>query len=104
MPDSKYGRVFIENDVIAILEAAGNEDGEDTLNKVVEDVRLKFNDETEPLFVLRGRDKRALAAVRYYRDNQSSSAPQNHLDGCDKAVRQFEEFRSMSPEQMREPD
>lgn len=109
MPDSKYGRIFTQSDVQKIIDFLVEDDeGEDLVHVLrhMEEggVRFKFADETEPLFVLRGRDKRALGTVRHYRDNQARNAPSNHVEACDKAVRQFEDYRNLSPEMMKEPD
>ena len=114
MADSKYGRVFTESDLEKILEWLehngigydGSVMNADSILKAMDEegIRFKFADDTEPLFILRGRDKRALGTVRHYRDNQARNAPSNNLDACDKAVRLFEDYRNMSPEKMKEPD
>ena len=66
-------------------------------------VRFKFPPD-EPTFTLRARDKRALAALRYYRDHQSPIAPTNHLDGIEAAYRNFDDFAINNRELMKEPD
>jgi hypothetical protein len=106
LADSKYGRVFTEGDVEKILfYATGSEEGlADTLAVMDEDgVRFKF-DADEPLFILRGRDQRAIGAVRWYQDHQSPRAPENHLNGIASAVASFDRYRSEHAEKLREPD
>jgi hypothetical protein len=122
--DNKYGRLFIESDVQAILEYAVREldivptDDEDYDERVTDyaanllaealtdkaDIRFKFGDDDEPQFVLRGRDKRAAGAIKHYRDHQSPSAPDNHTDAIQKAFRAFNDYRERFPGQMKEPD
>jgi hypothetical protein len=118
--DNKYGRIFTEADVISILEHAVSQlasDEFDTPEAVDEeaanlldeavgpgtDLRLKF-DKDEPLFILRGRDKRAIGAIKFYSEHQSPRAPVNHLDAIDKALQAFIDYRESSPGQMKEPD
>ena len=110
MPDNKYGRVFTEGDVEKIFEWIGNAgdgqplDLEWTLKLMDEEgVRFKF-DADEPLFILRGRDQRAIGAIRFYQDHQSPRAPQNHTDGIASALAQFDRYRSEHASKMREPD
>jgi hypothetical protein len=110
MSDSKYGRLFTEQDLIDFAyhvgeELAGVDRGfsKDQLDSMVDDFTGKFPP-GEPLFLLRARDKRALGAVRHYRDHQSQKAPSNHLDGVEKAYRQFSLFAEEHPDLMREPD
>jgi len=107
MSDNKYGRIFTQADVekivefvqaspprplhttIALMEANGE--------------RFKFP-EDEPVFVLRGRDKRARATVRYYADHQSAQAPFNHMNAVEGAYRSFDLFANDNPELIKEPD
>lgn len=107
--DSKYGQLFTESDVEKLLDVAGSmewhhADWASVLAKAKEEgIRFKFP-EDEPIFVLRGRDQRAIGAIRYYRDHQSPRAPMNHLDGLDKAVDNFERYRHTNAGDMKEPD
>ncbi len=103
--DSKYGRIFTEEDVKAIVELAVEQEvsSVDEAETLMDDFDGRFPAD-EPIFVLRARDKRALAAVRQYRENQSPRAPVNHIEGLDKAVREFEKFRVQHADQMKEPD
>lgn len=107
MADNKYGRIFTENDVQKILDFVNGED-EDNLTDVLdgmdaEGVRFKWEAD-EPVFVLRARDKTAEGAVRYYRDHQRPNAPANHLDGAEKSVNAFRDYRQNHPEMMKDPD
>lgn len=108
--DSKYGRIFTEHDLLAFAHHVGSElagvdrgFSKDQLSGMLAEFDGRFPMD-EPLFVLRARDKRALGAVRHYRDHQSAQAPTNHLDGVEKAYRQFSLFAEENPELMREPD
>lgn len=105
MACNKYGRIFTQDDVYSIVEHAIEREFEETedLTLYLEDFKGRF-DKDEPLFVLRARDKRAIAAVRNYRDNQNPRAPQNHLDGIEKAMSEFEAFRVKNVDKMKEPD
>lgn len=112
MSDSKYGRIFTESDVEKILEHLHDTYASSSPPPVLENVlgamdengvRFKFSEE-EPTFILRARDKRAIGAIRYYRDHQSPRAPQNHLDGLDKSVDLFEKYRIECAGEMKEPD
>lgn len=110
MSDSKYGRIFTQDDMLNFAHHVGSElagvdrgYSMDQLIGMLDDFTGKFPPD-EPLFVLRARDKRALGAVRFYRDHQSQQAPSNHLDGVDKAYRQFRVFADENPDLMREPD
>jgi hypothetical protein len=111
MSDNKYGRLYTEADLIAFAhhctqEWAGMDRGmsEDRVRKELADFKeFKFPDD-EPLFLLRARDKRALAAIRFYMDHQSPRAPVNHMDGIELAFRDFDHFAINNPERMREPD
>lgn len=107
--DRKYGRIFTISDVEKIMEYVlgpeqAREGLESTLKVIGEDgVRFKF-DADEPTFTLRGRDTRAIAAIRFYFDHQSPRAPLNHTDGIEKALKEFEDYRRDYPDQIKEPD
>src|SRR5574339_827095 len=104
---NKYGRIFTESDVEKIFEhlrenGAGQlPEFENVLSDMDEDgVRFKFP-EDEPLFILRGRDKRAISAIRYYLDHQSPRAPMNHLMGIEKAYDAFSDYRIKNSGEMK---
>jgi hypothetical protein len=80
-----------------IEECDGPFDGQDA------PPRFKF-DADEPTFTLRGRDQRAIAAIRYYRDHQSPNAPIGFLEGIDGALSDFDRFRHEHPAMMKQPD
>lgn len=114
--DLKYGRIFTQSDVEKILEVINRddapdhwwEDGElklDVALKDMDDMEYRFKWEAdEPVFVLRARDATAEGAVRWYRDRQPRSAPANFLDGIDKAVTAFHQYRTDNPQLMKNPD
>lgn len=118
MSDDKYGRIFTEEDVKRIvgltLEEAADilPTAQVTMTQTVDDimslvwsdaVKLTFPAD-EPIFLLRAQDKRALAAVRYYRDHQSPRAPVKHEQNVDHAMQKFERFRVQHPDRLKEPD
>lgn len=115
MADNKYGHVFTEADVLKILEyvlvegemstseQASGEAANWLSDVMEENIRFKFAKD-EPLFILRGRDKRAIAAIRFYHDHQSPSAPVNHMDAIGKAIRSFDAYREQHPGELKEPD
>lgn len=110
MADSKYGRVFTQGDVEKILEwvQAHDDDITLTLSDVLDDmqdggVRFKF-DADEPLFILRGRDRRAIGAIRFYQDHQASNVPESHANCIASDMSAFDRYRNDHAEKMREPD
>ena len=119
MADTKYGEVYTEEElitvvqmaVVSVLEAVSNGEADEDIKRQFtageicqvarNDIDRKFSP-GEPLFILRGQDKRALGAVRWYRDHQWPSATQDHLSNIDKAVEHFEAYRQIGP--VKEPD
>jgi len=122
MADNKYGEVYTEDELVALVTLAVDEvirlntdDGED-----FEEIRSRFTDGNirevarteiervfgagEPLFILRGKDRRALGAIRWYRDHQWPNATKQHLDSIDEAVAFFESYRKLEASKMKEPD
>jgi hypothetical protein len=119
MADNKYGELYSEDELVKVVEMAVQAvidlcaNGEDTneiwgrfseanIREVARaDIERSWKP-GEPLFVLRGQDRRALGAIRWYRDHQFPSAPQEHLDKIDEAVARFEAYRKMAA--TKEPD
>jgi hypothetical protein len=99
--------MFTMADVEKILEYAGDENSislDEILPGMEEaGVRFKF-DADEPTFTLRGRDQRAIAAIRYYGDHQSPTAPVGFLEGIQGALSEFERYRHEHPAMMKQPD
>lgn len=117
--DGKYGEIYTEDEVVKIVQMAVD----DAIVSVVagensEEVRARFNEGDirevartdlerafhpgEPIFVLRGQDKRALDTVRYYRQHQWPNATDEHLESIDNAIEHFEAYRNLG--HMKEPD
>jgi hypothetical protein len=111
MADNKYGSIYTEDDLKMIVERCMESDiqGEDELMVVIESLRLqdqlKFMHD-EPLFLLRGKDRLALSAVRCYleRCENSQYVSSAHIDSVVSAVRSFEDFRAAFPEALDFPD
>jgi hypothetical protein len=113
MADNKYGRVFTQGDVEKILDFLYDEEylrtdddlGVDDILRDMDakEVRFKFEPD-EPIFVLRGHDKRAAGAIKHYLDHQGPRAPENHVNGIMAAFRSFNVYREENPGKMREPD
>lgn len=119
MADNKYGELYTEDEVVQLVKMAvesavnfmdNGESPDDVLERFTDadirevartDIERKFHP-GEPLFVLRGQDKRALGAVRFYREHQWPSATQEHLNSVDAAVERFEAYRNLG--HMKEPD
>jgi len=110
VPDSKYGRLFTENDVIELMSQAakayvGIERGPSVnqIMYIIADFEGKFP-EDEPNFLLRAQDRWALGALRHYQQHQFKDASQDHLDNIDNAVVAFEQFRLNNNDRMKNPD
>jgi hypothetical protein len=119
MADKKYGEVYTEDEVVKLVQMA-IESAMESLSegKSLDEVQEGFTEGNirevartdiprifhpgEPLFILRGQDRRALGAVRYYREHQWPNAPQEHLDSIDDAVELFEAYRQVG--HMKNPD
>ena len=109
--DNKYGNLYTEDDVKKIVQRCMEHEiaGEDELMELIESLRaqdeLKFMD-GEPLFVLRGKDRLSLAAVRCYLERCESSqhVPAAHIDSVVTACHAFEGFRADYPEVLDFPD
>jgi hypothetical protein len=103
--NSKYGRLFTEADVRKYIEGLG---GVDFSGSIDDDSELSTVESTfpedEPLFVLRAKDRRALGAVRFYYTHQSNYVTDKHLQGIERAIKAFDEFRNQHPERLKEPD
>lgn len=119
MADNKYGEIYTEDELIEVVQMAVDavlglvNSGEDH-----NEIKLRFNEADirevarsdidrkflpgEPLFVLRGKDRRALGAIRWYRDHQWPNATPEHLDGIDEALARFEAYRKLAA--TKEPD
>lgn len=117
--DMKYGEIYTEDEVVKIVQMAVD----DVIASVVsgenhEEIKARFTEGDirevartdidrifhpgEPLFILRGQDRRALGAIRFYREHQWPNATQEHLSNIDTAVEYFEEYRKVG--HMKEPD
>jgi len=120
MPDNKYGEIYTEDEVVKIVEMAvqavidWSADGKGSVEEIWSsfsegnirevartDIERRFLP-GEPLFILRGQDRRALGAVRWYRDHQWPSADKEHLDRIDEALARFEAYRKVAA--TKEPD
>lgn len=105
MSDSKYGKIFTEEDVLALLDELGF--GNIQAERYVKTASTHFPDH-EPLFIFRGRDKRALGAIMHYRGTCSvaeaeGKVPTQHVDAIDEAVSHFDRFRLEYPDELTEP-
>jgi hypothetical protein len=110
MTDLKYGRIFTEDDVRQIVNAAvyagielaetGDEEdtrdfhGDAIYDAVVSGLNLKFP-EHEPLFVLRGQDSTATATLSSYRwACVEAGSPQSHIDAIDAVIESFTNWQA----------
>lgn len=109
MADSKYGRLFTEEDAQAIIRAAMAPDNQESefsevLDQLDEAGILKFP-EDEPLFVLRGQDQLAPQAVHNY----SSICAANAVDpeqqaAVHTALANFKVWQRDNPNSVKLPD
>ena len=117
--DNKYGELYTEDELVQVVRMAVEEtiglcESGETDDMVWErftegnirevartEIERKFKP-GEPLFILRGQDRRALGAVRWYRDHQWPNATQEHLESIDEALAFFESYRKMAG--TKEPD
>lgn len=122
MADPKYGEIYLEDELVQVVQMAvqfvvehigrvGNSDLAEEMNERFTDANIREVARTdikrkfhpgEPLFILRGQDRRALGAVRWYRDHQWPNATQEHLNNVDEALGHFEAYRKLA--QVKEPD
>lgn len=121
MADNKYGEIYTEDEVVQVVrlaiqsmvELVGNSDitngvdidghfSEGNIREVARtEIPRTFHD-GEPIFILRGQDKRALGAVRWYRDHQWPGSKPEHIDSIDEALARFEAYRKLAA--TKEPD
>jgi len=58
----------------------------------------------EPVFILRARDRLALQVLRFYLQvARDSACVDQHIAGCERAVRAFELFQQGNPKRMKQP-
>src|SRR5436190_14751506 len=106
MSDIKYARVFTQEDVLAIVRECmeSNAMGTDDTQTIIDSFEGRFPVD-EPQFVLRGQDRMALGTVRHYRELCDVRGVSNeHRDGVDEAISDFESFRVDNPDRMKDPD
>ena len=119
MADGKYGEVYTEDEVVAVVQMAvdgvfemlAEGDDEEQIRERYSEGNIREVARTEvervfkpgePLFILRGQDRRALGAVRWYRDHQWPNAAPEHIESIDEAVLFFEQWRKIGT--IKEPD
>jgi hypothetical protein len=109
--DTKYGRIFTEDDVVAMVvqathDMAGVDRGmsEDQARPPNAGYPAKI-DPLEPVFMLRGQDKAALGTVTAYRGlAEEEGASDEVLDSIDGAIEGFREFAYANPDKMKVAD
>ena len=120
MADNKYGEIYTEDEVVKVVQLAVVEvlklckvdkAWEDDINGRFSEGNIREVARTEidrvfhpgePLFILRGQDRRALGAVRWYRDHQWPGSKPDHIESIDEALARFEAYRQLGS--MKEPD
>lgn len=119
MADGKYGEVYTEDEVVKIVQMAvddaiasvvAGENSEEVKSRFTEgDIREVARTDLdrvfhpgEPLFILRGQDKRALSTVEFYRQHQWPNATEDHLNSIDNAIEHFKAYRDLA--HTKEPD
>lgn len=113
MSDTKYGRIFSEEDVKSIVEYAlehGFETEEET-ETFLSDYEGKSPSD-EPVFVLRGQDNFAVATLERYVELCRSGNPgipqvissAEHQNEAIRALEGFREFQRDNAERVKVPD
>lgn len=114
MADSKYGRLFTEEDMLRFVELCiendvqGENETKDLLNMTFEGRFPK----DEPTFLLRAQDYCALAGIYGYQEGVHNfdgaqdlgAIPQEHKDGVQETISAFESFQSGHVDRMKLPD
>jgi hypothetical protein len=60
--------------------------------------------EDEPIFILRARDRLALALLEHYRSlSEMDGCNEYHMKALDRSIFRFERFREDHPERMKQP-
>lgn len=73
-------------------------------DKIVNSFNGNIIPEDEPLFLLRGRDRLALATLHEYQQLCiEDDCTKFHLDGVDQIIKAFQRFRYNFPERMKQP-
>lgn len=73
-------------------------------NKIVKRTTGEAIPSDEPVFIFRARDRLALQVLRFYLYTARGEAcVDQHIVGCERAVRAFEEFQQTHPERMKQP-
>lgn len=109
MADSKYGRIFTEDDLKKIaghrLEISGEYEMMDIVKELDEAGELTFPPD-EPLFTLRAKDRLSLGVIRAYFDHciRVRDIDRTHVDNVEQAHRAFDAFRTEHPDRMKIPD
>lgn len=107
MPDSKYGGLYTEDDVKALVQEAMENDIESE-DEFVEQILDKFEGrfgKDEPLFVIRGRDVAGPRAVRSYGAiAEEEGAGDPLLEGVAAAGEKFQSWQEANPELVKIPD
>ncbi len=104
--DAKYGRLFTEDDVQAILRVAGADDGLETAlhNLAYSGYKLRF-DGDEPLFLLLGRDKAVVPTLHGYLDHSAAAgSPAAHIAAVNEQIERFEDWQATHPDVVDAPD
>lgn len=117
--DNKYGEIYTEDEVVKLIQMAVDSVLDMVANRADKsEIKESFSEGNirevartdiervwkpgEPLFILRGQDRRALGAVRWYRDHQWPNAEREHLERIDEALAFFESYRKLAG--TKEPD
>lgn len=105
MADSKYQRLFTEEDMIAFVETCLEADveNENETREQLDKFDGKFPRD-EPLFLLRGQDKFALPTIEEYGFEVSDSSNKEFVAGVDVAQAEFEKFAKDNPDRVKIPD
>ena len=113
MPDSKYGRLFTEADVLAFTFALSGVEPERIKARLAE-AQTRFPAD-EPLFLLRGQDRAATEAIgnlieepelsrSYLQACRAHGASNDHIAAVHSASAAFEIWQEEHPDRVKAPD
>lgn len=109
--DSKYGRIFTEDEVRSMIEAARatGHDYDTIVASRVEEESGKFGGwtfpEGMPIFVLVAKDKVATGIIdEYGLDCENRGCDKDHVENVAKAVESFREWQEANPDLVKLPD
>lgn len=104
--DSKYGKIFFEEDLVQIIEEA-QANPDKTVSQILQEIpedhpRIPH---TEPVFIIRAKSETAPAAVRAYADiSAAAGSLPNHIASVRAVAESMEDFQRDHRDLVKIPD